>query len=159
MISGVPGVSEAVGMGTADSGGDHDGETISGAQLRNLMAADVAKAGPGRGRIVVSTGAIVELDRTVIVGRRPRASRVSASEVPHLITVPSPLQDISRNHLEIRVEGDHVLAQDLNTTNGTALRRGAEPPVRLHPGDAVLMANGDLLDLGEGVTVVFEDLR
>jgi hypothetical protein len=109
------------------------------------------------GLLRVSTGQSVLLDRTVIVGRRPRSTRMSGADLPHLIAVDSPQQDISRNHLEVRVEGDSILATDLDTTNGTTLLRRGSEPVRLHPSEATIVVAGDVLDLGDGVTVSVED--
>ncbi|PWH05036.1 hypothetical protein DEO23_15520 [Brachybacterium endophyticum] len=108
-------------------------------------------ARPPLGLIEISTGGSFLLDRSAIVGRRPRASRVSGDHVPQLITVPSPQQDISRSHLALRLEGWHVLAEDLQTTNGTTLLRAGDQPLRLHPGQSPVLADGDVLDLGDGV--------
>lgn len=152
--------------------GDHDGATISAAELRALrqqpaaVADEVATAvlpvtpaaaAPG-GRIRVSTGQVIALDRTVIIGRRPRSTRASGANLPHLVAVESPQQDISRSHLEIRPEGDTVVVIDLHTTNGSTLLRPGADPLRLHPGEQTLVLSGDVVDLGDGVTVAFEDL-
>src|SRR5690606_10468955 len=114
---------------------------------------------PPLGRVVVSTGQTVELDRPVVVGRRPRSPRTQSAELPRLVTVPSPQQDISRSHLEITLEGWHVLVSDMATTNGTTLLRTGQPPRRLHPSEPVLVVDGDVVDLGDGVTLVFEGIR
>lgn len=145
--------------------GDHDGATISVAALRKLQAdsttpsfasaADLALE--RRGRAIVSTGAVVTLDRNVIVGRTPKATRITG-EMPHLVAVPSPQQDISRNHLEIRVTDTVVVAIDLDTTNGSVLHRRGTEPMRLHPGELTVVVSGDVIDLGDGVTMTFEDL-
>lgn len=111
---------------------------------------------PGRARL--STGEILGLDRPVVIGRRPRATRVSATEVPHLVPVDSPLQDISRSHLELRVEGDVIVATDLQTTNGTLLLRPATAPTRLRAGEPTVVVPGDVLDIGDGVRVAIEGL-
>jgi hypothetical protein len=148
--------------------GDHDGATISVEKARQLRG-DGAPASPPtaptmtlravpRGRIRLSTGRVAILDRPVVIGRRPRSTRASGSELPELIAVDSPQQDISRSHVEIRSEGESVLVVDLHTTNGTTLRRGTQDPVRLHPGEPTVVVTGDVLDLGDGVTVAFEDL-
>lgn len=108
---------------------------------------------PSLGTLEISTGGSIPLDRTVVIGRRPRASRVSGDDVPTLITVPSPQQDISRSHVEVRPEGWHVVVVDLATTNGTRLLRGHQEPVRLRPHEGVLLAPGDVLDLGDGVAL------
>ncbi|MFT4281128.1 FHA domain-containing protein [Microbacterium sp.] len=149
--------------------GDHDGETVSVAQARALRAAggaaasfepvgDVPPRQPTQGRIRLSTGRVVELERPVVIGRRPRSTRASSSELPLLVAVESAEGDISRSHVEIRAEGEHVLVTDLATTNGTVLRRGGQDPVRLHPNEPTMVVTGDVLDLGDGITVTFEDL-
>lgn len=147
--------------------GDHDGETVSAEQVAAL-AAQLAASEPTipsfsaaaavvAPTLVVSTGERVALDRSAVVGRRPRAVRATGA-IPHLVTVPSPNQDISRNHVELRVEGSDVVATDLGTTNGTWLLRTGVEPVRLQPSDAALLVAGDRLDLGEDVVLSFEGL-
>lgn len=113
---------------------------------------------PPLGRLELSTGGAIRLDRTVVLGRRPRASRVSADGVPQLVTVASPQQDISRSHLEIRLEGWHVLAVDLATTNGSRLFRGTQDPLRLPAHESIVLVEGDVIDLGDGVAVRFTEL-
>ncbi|WP_448719514.1 FHA domain-containing protein [Microbacterium natoriense] len=149
--------------------GDHDGATISASELAALrqqrassdetatQVLPVLPAVPGAsGRIRISTGQAVELDRTVIIGRRPRATRASGDSMPHLVAVDSPQQDISRSHLEVRPEAGSVVVIDLHTTNGSTLLRPGADPVRLHPGEQTLVLSGDVVDLGDGVTVAFE---
>ncbi|MEV4669761.1 FHA domain-containing protein [Microbacterium sp. LWO12-1.2] len=94
----------------------------------------------------------------MIIGRRPRSTRASGANLPHLVAVESPQQDISRSHLEVRPEGDTVVVIDLHTTNGSTLLRPGADPMRLHPGEQTLVLSGDVVDLGDGVTVAFEDL-
>lgn len=157
----------------AQAPGDHDGATVSIAALRAMTSGQPPLTGDGapvpsfataeqlvkerRGRAVMSNGAVVTLDKSVIVGRAPKASRVTG-EMPHLVTVPSPTQDISRSHVELRVEGTAVVAVDLNTTNGTVVRRHGAEPVRLHPGEPHVLLTGDVIDIGDGVTITLEDL-
>jgi hypothetical protein len=160
-------VRPTVPSAAAPAQGDHDGETVSVAQARAMRTGDpltssMPPLAPPRprapGRIRVSTGQIVTLDRTVVIGRRPRSTRVSGTDLPHLIAVDSPQQDISRSHVELRVEGDSIVATDLRTTNGTTLRRTGTDPVRLHPGEGTVVVPGDVLDLGDGITVAIEEL-
>ncbi len=147
--------------------GDHDGETISVAQARALRATGIVDSvppplagprSPAPGRIRLSTGQTLLLDRTVVIGRRPRATRVTGTDLPHLVAVDSPQQDISRSHIELRVEGDSIVATDLRTTNGTTLVRQGGDPVRLHPGEPTVVVPGDVIDLGDGVTVTVEGI-
>ncbi len=155
--------------GATPRAGDHDGATISVAEARALRGAggtpptfepigDVPARHPARGRVRLSSGQVVELERPVVIGRRPRSTRASGAELPTLVAVDSPEGDISRSHIEIRAEGEHVLVTDLATTNGTVLLRGGQDPVRLHPDEPTMVVTGDVLDLGDGVTVTFEDL-
>jgi len=152
--------------GTGDLPGDHDGETISFEQAQALRgesagapaAAPLERPTVAHGSIVLSTGREVELDRSVVIGRRPRAVRVTGGILPHLIAVDSPQQDISRSHVEIRTEGDTVLVVDLDTTNGTVLIREGAPPVRLHPGEPTIVIDGDIVDLGDDITVTFRGI-
>jgi pSer/pThr/pTyr-binding forkhead associated (FHA) protein len=113
---------------------------------------------PPLGVMAVSSGPRITLDRPVVVGRRPRSSRSVGEDLPRLVTVPSPEQDISRSHVEVRLEGWHVLVSDMSTTNGTTLLRSGQAPMRLHPGEPVLVVSSDVVDLGDGVTLTFEGI-
>ncbi|MEV7648921.1 FHA domain-containing protein [Arthrobacter sp. NPDC089319] len=113
---------------------------------------------PVLGRMRVSTGDVVELDRPVIVGRQPSANRVQGSVMPRLVPVHSTSGDISRSHVEVRLEGWHVILADLKSTNGTVLLRGRQAPRRLGHGEAVMLLDGDIADLGDGISLRFEDL-
>ena len=112
---------------------------------------------PSLGRVLLSTGDVVELEQPVVFGRYPQAHVVTAqAQAPLLVTVPSPSQDISRSHLEVRLEGWNVLLVDLTTVNGTTLLRPGQPPRRLHPQEPTLVVSGDVADLGDGVRLTFE---
>ncbi|WHE36433.1 FHA domain-containing protein [Microbacterium sp. BDGP8] len=165
--SGAPADDATVVSSPPAPAGDHDGETIAVADIRSARRTEPAvyestEIVPARrltrGRIRVSDGQVVELDNTVIIGRRPRSPRSTGDMLPTLVAVESPEQDISRNHVEIRAEGEHVLVVDLDTTNGSVLLRGGNDPVRLHPSEPTMVVSGDVLDIGDGVTIAFEDL-
>lgn len=107
--------------------------------------------------LVFSTGDIVAVDRTVLVGRAPEARRFASHDQPHVVTVPSPHQEISSTHLEIRpgAGADHgsAIATDLGSTNGTVLALPGLDSEELKPGIAVSLVPGAVLDLGDGVTI------
>ncbi|AUI52084.1 FHA domain-containing protein [Arthrobacter crystallopoietes] len=113
---------------------------------------------PILGRMRLSTGEVIELDRAVIVGRQPSASRVQGNGMPRLVQVRSVSGDISRSHLEVRLEGWHVMLRDLKATNGTMLIREGQPPRRLGQGESMILLDGDIADLGDGISLRFEDL-
>ncbi|MCL2803529.1 MAG: FHA domain-containing protein [Micrococcales bacterium] len=118
-----------------------------------LTGETVPMARPSLGQAVFSTGEVVELDRALAIGRRPRSMRFSDGSVPHLVTVPSPNLDISRSHLAIELQEWSLLASDMGTTNGTILKREGMPDRRLTPKEQVMVQNGDIFDLGDDVSV------
>jgi hypothetical protein len=151
----------------ADSSVEHDGLTRAG----NWNPGDFARSQPGIpgqppapsvlaapvARLTFSSGDVVEVDRAVIVGRAPEARRFTSTEQPRLVNVPSPNQEISSTHLEIRpgAGADHgsAVVTDLGSTNGTVLVQPGLPPEDLHPGIAVQLLPGSIIDLGDGVTI------
>jgi len=72
------------------------------------------------------------------------------------VTLPSPQQDISRTHAEVRTDGEDVLVTDLHSTNGVLVARPGEQARRLHPGEATVVARGEVVDLGDAVTFTVE---
>ena len=170
MISAVPPVGPAVDI-TPSSGsvsgmteprlGDHDGSTIMAGQLAALRTTSASRpAAPNGGSaatvLVLRDGQRLNLDRPVVFGRRPQADRVSGADLPQLITVSSPNQDISRNHLQVSQSGGEVVARDLHATNGSLLRRADGEVVEIANGAEVAVVAGDALDLGDGVLVRVE---
>jgi len=111
---------------------------------------------PVLGRLRFSNGSEVVLERSAIIGRSPRAERVSAQGIPQLISVASPDQDISRSHLEVRLDGWHVLIVDLHSTNGTVVTAPGQAPERLRGGEEVPIAPGTLVSLADDLTFVYE---
>jgi hypothetical protein len=111
---------------------------------------------PALGRAVFSTGEVIDLVQPLVVGRQPSVSRVASGGMPRLVSVTSPSGDISRNHLEVRLEGWHVMVRDLKATNGTVLERPGQPPRRLAQGEMTIVLDGDVADLGDGVSLRFE---
>ncbi|MHC6175830.1 FHA domain-containing protein [Glutamicibacter sp. X7] len=131
-----------------------------GAALRG-EARQVRK--PAMGRMLVSdesgqSESSHELTRSVIVGRQPSAQGFTGTPEPKLMKVHSPSGDISRSHLQVRIEGWHVELVDLGATNGTVLLREGQAPRRLGKAESVLLLSGDVADLGDGVSLRFEEL-
>ncbi|WP_019136826.1 FHA domain-containing protein [Cellulomonas massiliensis] len=148
---------------------DHDGLTVLSSELaaiREQLPTWTADPVPGpfamptqRRRppqIVLSTGLVVEVDRPVLLGRAPQVERVANRELPRLVTVPSPQQDISRTHAEVRVEGEQVLVTDLDSTNGVFVTRASSGARRLRPGEPSAVDPDEVVDLGDGVTFTVE---
>jgi len=110
---------------------------------------------PVLGVLRLSTGGEISLDRSVLLGRSPSPDRMIAGERPHVVKLPSPEQDISRDHLEVRIDGWHVLVTDLNSTNGTWVLRPGAPPERLRPDTPTMIEPGTSVSVAEEVTFTF----
>lgn len=113
---------------------------------------------PRLGRMRLSSGELVDLDQSLIVGRQPSVSRVQGAVMPRLVQVASPSGDISRSHVEVRLEGWHVMLCDLKATNGTMLVREGQPPRRLAQGEMAILLDGDIAEVGDGISLRFEEI-
>jgi FHA domain len=129
---------------TSDDTGDH--------QDGGITPASTAIA-----RLIFSSGEVVDVDRAVVVGRAPDAGRYGGDEQTRVVTVPSPHQEISSTHLEIRpgtgADLGSAVVTDLGSTNGTVVVQPGLPAEDLRPGIAVQLIPGATIDLGEGVTI------
>lgn len=108
-------------------------------------------------RLLLPGGETVDVDRSVLVGRAPEASRVVTDGEPRLVTVASPHQEVSSTHLEVRPGSgaDHgcAVVTDLGSTNGSVVVQPGLPPEDLRPGVTVQLVPGAVLDLGDGVSI------
>ena len=139
---------------------DHDGHTQGGTTPeRPLPGIPGQPPAPpvtrSVARLVFTGGETVDVDRAVVVGRAPEPRH--GDDGARLVSVPSPHQEISGTHLEIRPGSgaDHgsAVATDLGSTNGTLLVQPGLPPEDLKAGIAVQLIPGAVLDLGDGVSI------
>lgn len=110
---------------------------------------------PKLGTLVLSNGTREELYKDIVIGRAPRINEAMAGR-QRAVTVPSPKKEISRNHCEIRVTGWDVRLRDLGSNNGTLLVRPGQNPVLVSETAPVMMQPGDIIDLGDGLTIWLE---
>ncbi|HMR48832.1 MAG TPA: FHA domain-containing protein [Arachnia sp.] len=110
-------------------------------------------ARPQLGYVRVEGGESVPLKGPIIAGRNPKSTVLNLSETPKLMALPHP--HVSGTHLAFLLEGWHVMVRDLNSSNGTYLRRHGQPAVRL-PDTEVPLVPGDLIDLGQGLFIHLE---
>lgn len=125
-------------------------------------ATEVITAAPGapyHGTVQFAHGESVDLGPAIVVGRKPSISGSGAHPNAVLVTVPSPGKDISRNHLGIHMDQGYVIVTDLNSVNGTVLKRAGQPERRLNPKEGTLILNGDVVDLGDGAVLTFTGLN
>ncbi len=146
---------ESAAPGHRDDTGDTQAGGLDAGQVAD--EAPVAPTAQPVARLIFSSGEVVDVDRAVVIGRAPDHGRLGDDEQTRLVTVPSPHQEISSTHLEIRpgTGADHgsAVATDLGSTNGTVVAQPGLPAEDLRPGIAVQLAPGATIDLGEGVTI------
>ena len=146
---------------------DHDGHTVVGSvDPARFAGASAGIAGQPEvprvtaqpvARLHFSHGEEIAVDRVVLIGRAPEARRFSAADRPRLVTVPSPLQEISSTHLEVRpgsgADLGSAVVTDLGSTNGTTLTLPGLAAEELQPGIAVQLLPGSRIDLGDGLSI------
>jgi hypothetical protein len=111
------------------------------------------------GSIRFSTGRIVPLSGTILIGRSPKPPLVAPGDsrrAVELVEVPSPQQDISRNHVELRVDGWQVLVTDLGSTNGTVITIPGRDPQRLRSNESFPLPAGATVNLADEVQFAYE---
>jgi hypothetical protein len=111
---------------------------------------------PVLGVLRLSTGEDIPLDRDVLLGRQPKLPSPSTDK-QHVLRLPSPGKDISRNHLHIRLVGWRVVATDLGSTNGTTIRPpDGGPAEALPPGGTRVIEPGAEVTLAGVVSFIYE---
>ena len=145
--------------------GDHDGKTSIGlgraarqeARRVRAEAAKVTLPNAHSLAIELSTGATEQLDQPILIGRAPSVTKVSGASLPRLVTISGPDQDISRNHVQVVVEGGTVVVTDLHSRNGTMIILPGRPPQQLRAGEPTPIIPGTSVDLGSGVTFMVRE--
>ncbi|GAA1776246.1 FHA domain-containing protein [Agromyces lapidis] len=130
--------------GVASSAGPPSGPSA-------VVEGDPAHAVPS---VRIAGGASFTPVGPVFVGRRPAAPRIASPEglVPQLVRVDSPGRVVSSTHLELRVEGERLVASDLRSTNGTTVH-GPNGTRRLRAGESIVVVPGMRLDLGDDTII------
>ena len=108
---------------------------------------------PALATLTLSTGAAIEVAGDVVIGRAPQVQAGGDPHIVALVPVASPQHMVSRSHLMLTTSGWSILAQDLGSSNGTVLARPGATPVLLGSGMPTPVFMGDLMDVGDGVTL------
>lgn len=93
---------------------------------------------------------VVSLESPLIAGRHPSSPRVVVGPAPRLVLVPSPRDEVSASHVEIRQEGVAVVVTDLRSTNGTRVTIPGRQPVALRQGESLSVLAGTIVEIGDG---------
>jgi hypothetical protein len=111
---------------------------------------------PQLGRLRLSTGDVVPLDRGVLLGRAPDVVELDPSDRPHIVRLASASGDISRAHLQVTLAGWQVLVTDLNSVNGSTVTAPGTQPVRLQPAEPVAIEPGTVISLAGDIDITYE---
>jgi pSer/pThr/pTyr-binding forkhead associated (FHA) protein len=101
-------------------------------------------------RLKMADGVVVNLDLTVYLGRRPSVPRIASDRRVRLVAVPSVAKEVSATHLELRQNGDAIVATDMRSTNGSTVTVPGSKPRTLLRGESAVVTPGTLIDLGDG---------
>ncbi|MGI5501439.1 FHA domain-containing protein [Lentzea sp. CA-135723] len=108
---------------------------------------------PVLGVLRLSNGDTIPLDRNVVMGRDPHGDRASV----YLVQVGEEMgTEISRTHVEVRLENWDVLVCDLGSMNGTSVSRSGGPPEKLAAHIPGLLYPGTRVLLGDQFSFTFE---
>ncbi|CCH28421.1 FHA domain-containing protein [Actinosynnema sp. NPDC047251] len=110
---------------------------------------------PPLGVLRLSTGELITLDRNVILGRDPQVTDRSPT-APHAIRLANQGNDISRNHVEVRLDGWDVLVVDLGSKNGTTMIAPGWSPQELAGLIPAILTPGSRVMVGEGAFFTYE---
>lgn len=110
---------------------------------------------PSLGWLRFSKGDSFRLERGVILGRKPAVPDGPPGPRPNAVKV-SDDQDVSRNHVEIRLDGWQVLVVDLGSVNGTVLSAPGQAPRQLRQGEQHVVEPGSIITLAPGVWIRYE---
>lgn len=125
---------------------------------KNLpRAEDLPSAGPAVHRVRLPSGETMELDRPTIFGREPTSPPGRGQGAPSLVALPNPQRDISSSHVELRPEGEHLLAIDMSSY-GTYLQLPDSEPIRLPAGKPFPLAPGARLHLNNTLAIDYEGM-
>ncbi|GHH44351.1 FHA domain-containing protein [Lentzea cavernae] len=108
---------------------------------------------PVLGLLRLSNGDTITLDRNVVMGRDPSGDRRGVN----LVQVGRENDtEISRTHVEVRLEGWDVLVRDLGSMNGTSVARPGCPPQKLAAHIEEFLYPGTQVVLGDQFSFTFE---
>ncbi|GAA1735917.1 FHA domain-containing protein [Microcella frigidaquae] len=118
-------------------------------------AAEPAPTGAGWAVRVRGATPVVQLDRPVVVGRRPGPPRPGEHPEPRRLVVPADCADVSARHARIEQLGETLVVVDLGSTNGTVVHWSSGAPLRLRPGESTAVLPDAVIELGERLILEF----
>ncbi len=97
--------------------------------------------------LTFTTGEVVSVQGTGLVGRRPLAE--PGESFDHLVQIVDRGLSVSKTHLEFGEHEGDLWVADRFSANGTVVRRPGEHGVRCEPGRRILVPRGSRVEIGE----------
>jgi hypothetical protein len=110
---------------------------------------------PALGRLVLSTGETVILDRDVVLGRAPESAEEDPALRPNLVRLTDS-GEVSRMHVRVTLDGWQPMLRDLGSSNGTTLTLRSSTPQQLRPQEDYVLEPGCEVSLADVVSFRFE---
>ena len=107
-----------------------------------------AAAAPRTWRLRSADGIEFAVRDRVVAGRDPRPEAVPGGDAAP-VALPDPARSMSKTHALLEVDGDRLLATDLDSTNGVRIWPDGGDPVELEPGVATPVPVDAVLLLGD----------
>lgn len=111
---------------------------------------------PQLGLLRFDDGRTVGLDRPILLGRKPVATGLVNGEVPSTVALDDPEQELSRTHVELRIEEWQVVVVDRGSLNHTFVQVPGQQQRQLYPNDPTPIPPGTRISLGNAVSCTFE---
>jgi hypothetical protein len=126
---------------------------VCGMSLVDLPSALVEQ--PAVGVFVLPSGERVPVDRLILVGRRPEHHAPVGGRPPRVVAFEQE-QEVSRNHLQVSVDGWNVSVVDTDSKYGTVVRLPGQDAMTMQPRVPVTIVPGTDVVLADYVTMRFE---
>lgn len=110
---------------------------------------------PALGRLLLSTGETVILDRDVILGRAPESAEEDPALRPNLVRLTDS-GEVSRMHVRVTLDGWQPMLRDLGSSNGTTLALSSSSPQQLRPQEDYVLEPGCEVSLADVVSFRFD---
>ena len=145
-----PGDTTAVEPLTASQGGRAPGVDVEATTPRGGLPAQPTREPTFT--LAFSTGEVIEVSGTGLVGRRPLPQPAEFFDA--LVTIDDRSLSVSKTHLEFGQHEGELWVNDRFSGNGTLIRRPDGAVLRCEPGRRYLVPRGSRLDLGDVSLVV-----
>lgn len=109
--------------------------------------AGAPEVGPAVWELRFTTGEVVTVSGSGLVGRRPMPQ--PGERFAHLVQIVDRGLSVSKTHIEFGEHEGQLWIADRFSSNGTVVRRPGEEGVRCEPGRRMLVPRGSRVDIGE----------